>query len=67
MYCWTPGGEQAGGLVTKTTGAILFQEQTTKRWVVIFSENTLHQTRLYHIDKATITFLQSNQNIYTIK
>ena len=43
---------QVGGLVTKTTGAILFQEQTIKKWVVIFSENTLHQICLYHIDKS---------------
>ena len=43
---------QVGGLVTKTTGAILFQEQTIKKWAVIFSENTLHQICLYHIDKS---------------
>ena len=57
MYYWTPGGEQVGGLVTQTTGAILFQEQTIKRWVAIFSENTLHQIHLYHTDKNHDHFL----------
>ena len=61
MQCWTPGGELAGELVAKTTGAILPLEQITKKWVVTQFLRE-HTTRLYHIDENHNHFLYGQIN-----